>query len=34
VVHIANGQQLKAGQFFDVVIEAADEHDLHARLAG
>jgi ribosomal protein S12 methylthiotransferase len=34
VVHIANGQLLKAGQFADVVIEDADEHDLHARLAG
>jgi ribosomal protein S12 methylthiotransferase len=33
-VLIAGGQQLRAGQFVDVVIEAADEHDLHARLAG
>ena len=32
VVHIANGQLLKPGQFVDVVIEDADEHDLHARL--
>jgi hypothetical protein len=23
---------LKAGQFVDVVVEAADEHDLHASL--
>ncbi|GAA0696713.1 ribosomal protein S12 methylthiotransferase [Dyella sp. SG562] len=28
------GQPLKPGQFVDVVVEAADEHDLHARLAG
>jgi ribosomal protein S12 methylthiotransferase len=34
VVHIANGQLLKSGQFVDVLIEAADEHDLHARLVG
>jgi ribosomal protein S12 methylthiotransferase len=34
VVHIANGQLLKPGQFVDVVVESADEHDLHARLAG
>lgn len=32
VVHIRNGQQLKPGQFVDVVVEAADEHDLHAAL--
>jgi ribosomal protein S12 methylthiotransferase len=32
VVHIANGQSLKPGQFIDVVVEAADEHDLHARM--
>lgn len=32
VVRIANGQKLKPGQFVDVVIEAADEHDLHASL--
>ena len=30
VVRIANGQMLKPGQFVDVVVEAADEHDLHA----
>ncbi|HTV84330.1 MAG TPA: 30S ribosomal protein S12 methylthiotransferase RimO [Dyella sp.] len=34
VVHIANGQSLKPGQLVDVLVEAADEHDLHARLAG
>ena len=34
LVHIAHGQKLKPGQFVDVVVEAADEHDLHARLAG
>ncbi|GGY22601.1 ribosomal protein S12 methylthiotransferase RimO [Rhodanobacter panaciterrae] len=33
-VLIADGQKLKPGQFVDVVIEAASEHDLHARLAG
>ncbi|KRA35284.1 ribosomal protein S12 methylthiotransferase RimO [Rhodanobacter sp. Root627] len=32
-VLIADGQQLKPGQFVDVVIEDAGEHDLHARLA-
>ena len=32
-VLIADGQQLKPGQFVDVVVEAASEHDLHARLA-
>ncbi|HEY8683022.1 MAG TPA: 30S ribosomal protein S12 methylthiotransferase RimO [Rhodanobacter sp.] len=30
----ADGQKLKPGQFVDVVVERADEHDLHARLAG
>jgi len=34
VVLIANGQKLKPGQFVDVVVEGADEHDLHARLVG
>jgi ribosomal protein S12 methylthiotransferase len=33
VVHIADGQGLKPGQFVQVVVEHADEHDLHARLA-
>src|SRR5690242_13600094 len=33
VVHIADGQALKPGQFVQVVVESADEHDLHARLA-
>jgi len=32
LVRIANGQSLKPGQFVDVVVEAADEHDLHASL--
>jgi len=32
VVHIRNGQKLKPGQFTDVVVESADEHDLHATL--
>ena len=33
-VLIADGQKLKPGQFVDVVVEAASEHDLHTRLAG
>ena len=33
-VLIADGQKLKPGQFVRVVVEAASEHDLHARLAG
>ena len=33
VVLIADGQKLRPGQFVDVVVERADEHDLHARLA-
>ncbi|MBD8871626.1 30S ribosomal protein S12 methylthiotransferase RimO [Rhodanobacter sp. DHB23] len=32
-VLIADGQHLKPGQFVDVVVETASEHDLHARLA-
>jgi ribosomal protein S12 methylthiotransferase len=32
-VLIADGQSLRPGQFVDVVVEAASEHDLHARLA-
>jgi ribosomal protein S12 methylthiotransferase len=32
VVHIVNGQKLTPGQFVDVVVESADEHDLHAAL--
>ena len=32
-VLIADGHALKPGQFVDVVVEAASEHDLHARLA-
>ncbi|WP_158885365.1 30S ribosomal protein S12 methylthiotransferase RimO [Rhodanobacter sp. L36] len=33
-VLIADGQKLKAGQFVDVVVEEASDHDLHARLVG
>lgn len=33
-VLVANGQMLKPGQFVDVVVDAADAHDLHAHLAG
>jgi ribosomal protein S12 methylthiotransferase len=33
LVHIADGQGLKPGQFVQVMVEGADEHDLHARLA-
>jgi ribosomal protein S12 methylthiotransferase len=33
-VLIADGQKLRPGQFVEVVVESADEHDLHARLAG
>jgi ribosomal protein S12 methylthiotransferase len=33
-VLIADGHKLKPGQFVDVVVERASEHDLHARLAG
>ncbi|WP_329742992.1 30S ribosomal protein S12 methylthiotransferase RimO [Dyella sp. A6] len=32
-VLIADGQALKPGQFVDVLIEGAGDHDLHARLA-
>ena len=32
-VLIADGQKLRPGQFVEVVVEGADEHDLHARLA-
>ncbi|MEO9079682.1 MAG: 30S ribosomal protein S12 methylthiotransferase RimO [Rhodanobacter sp.] len=32
-VLIADGQKLKPGQFVEVVVESASEHDLHARLA-
>jgi ribosomal protein S12 methylthiotransferase len=34
VVLIADGQKLRPGQFVEVVVEGADEHDLHARLVG
>ena len=33
-VIIADGQKLRPGQFVEVVVESASEHDLHARLAG
>ena len=33
-VIIADGQQLRPGQFVEVLVESASEHDLHARLAG
>ena len=33
-VLIADGQKLQPGQFVDVVVEGASEHDLYARLAG
>lgn len=32
-VLIADGQKLRPGQFVDVVVESATDHDLHARLA-
>jgi ribosomal protein S12 methylthiotransferase len=32
--NLADGQKLRPGQFVDVVVESADEHDLHARLVG
>ena len=33
-VIVADGHKLRPGQFVDVVVESADEHDLHARLVG
>ena len=33
-VHISDGQKLRPGQFVEVLVESASEHDLHARLAG
>ncbi len=33
-VVIRDGQALRPGQFVDVVVESADEHDLHACLVG
>lgn len=33
VVHIAADPRLKVGEFYDVVVEKTDAHDLHARLA-
>jgi ribosomal protein S12 methylthiotransferase len=33
VVHVVDGQSLKPGQFVEVVVEAAGEHDLRTRLA-
>jgi ribosomal protein S12 methylthiotransferase len=32
VVHIAAHPRLKVGEFFDVLVEGTDAHDLHARL--
>jgi ribosomal protein S12 methylthiotransferase len=32
VVHIAADARLKVGEFFDVLVEGTDAHDLHARL--
>jgi ribosomal protein S12 methylthiotransferase len=32
-VLIADGQKLRPGQFVDVIVESASDHDLHARLA-
>ena len=34
VLHIADGHKLKPGQFVDVRVDSADEHDLGGRLAG
>jgi ribosomal protein S12 methylthiotransferase len=34
VLRISDGHRLKPGQFVDVLVEAADEHDLTGRLAG
>ena len=33
VVHVTDGSSLKPGQFVEVKVEAASEHDLQARLA-
>ena len=33
LLHIVDGQKLKPGQFVEVHVEAADEHDLSGRLA-
>jgi ribosomal protein S12 methylthiotransferase len=33
VLRIRDGQKLKPGQFVDVAVEAADEHDLTGRVA-
>ncbi|MBN8887760.1 MAG: 30S ribosomal protein S12 methylthiotransferase RimO [Rudaea sp.] len=33
LLHIADGHKLKPGQFVDVLVESADEHDLGGRLA-
>ncbi len=32
VVHVAPDPRLKVGEFFDVLVERTDSHDLHARL--
>jgi len=34
LLHIVDGQKLRPGQFVEVLVEAADEHDLSGRLAG
>ena len=34
VLHIADGHKLRPGQFVDVRVDSADEHDLGGRLAG
>jgi ribosomal protein S12 methylthiotransferase len=33
VVHVAPDPRLKVGEFYDVIVESTDAHDLHARLA-
>ena len=33
LLHIVDGQKLKPGQFVDVLVEGADEHDLSGRIA-
>jgi len=32
--NFADGQKLRPGQFVEVLVESADEHDLHTRLVG
>jgi len=33
VVHVAADPRLKVGEFYEVLVESSDTHDLHARLA-